>query len=112
MTKKKYDIFSYEELQQERMLLKQKIIEQENSLKENPVVKIANSFNGSKSVTGSVKEALSEFNFQSGETLISSLLLASKATRKYFIGYTVAKEMVPYLLQKVKEVLKSKKELN
>ncbi|PHS66738.1 MAG: hypothetical protein COB12_05910 [Flavobacterium sp.] len=110
--KKQYDIFSYEDLQRERQKLKLIIIEQEVSLKENPIVKITKSFNNSSSVSSSVKEVFSGLNFQSGEALISSLLLSSKKTRKYYLAYIVAKEMVPFTIQKVKELVESRKAID
>jgi uncharacterized phage infection (PIP) family protein YhgE len=106
--KKQFDIFSYGDLQRERQKLKQTIQKQEESFKENPVVKIANSFNKSSSVSSSMKEAFSGLNFQTGEALISSLLLSIKKTRKYYLAYIVAKEMIPFTIKKVKDIMKSK----
>ncbi len=107
--KKQYDIFSYEDLQRERQKLKQTIKEQEDSLKENPLVKISNSLKSTNSVSSSVKDVFSGLNLQSGEALVSSLLLANKKTRKYALAYIIAKEMIPFTIQKVKEIIDSKK---
>ncbi len=108
--KKQYDIFSYEDLQRERQKLEQTIKEQEDSLKENPLVKISNSLKSTNSVSSSVKDVFSGLNLQSGEALVSSLLLANKKTRKYALAYIIAKEMIPFTIQKVKEIIDSKKE--
>ncbi|MFK5982945.1 MAG: hypothetical protein QM499_08535 [Flavobacteriaceae bacterium] len=105
----KYDITSFDELQQVRKNLKEVIEEQEASFKNNPLVKISNSLSNSGSLTSSLKEGFSDINFKSAEAIISSLLLSFKSTRKYFVGFLIAKEMVPFMINKVKELTESRK---
>jgi len=108
-SKKQLDICSFKELQIARVNLKQTIKTQEESFRNNPISKIASSFNDSKSVSKSLKEGFSNLNLQSAETIISSLFLALKSTRKYYIGYIVAREMIPFVIEKVNEIASLKK---
>ena len=105
----KYDITSFDELQQVRKNLKEVIEEQETSLKNSPLVKISNSLSNTSSLTESLKDGFSDINFKSAETIVSSLLLTFKSTRKYFVGFLIAKEMVPFMINKVKELTEKKK---
>jgi len=105
---KKYDINSFEELQQVRQNLKQVIEDQETSFKNSPLVKVSNSLSNTGSITKSLKDGFSDINTKSAENIISSLLLTFKSTRKYFVGFLIAKEMVPFIIQKANDVLKTK----
>ncbi len=84
----------------------------EDNFRNNPIMKISNSLiSGFKSNNDNpFKHPLSfkkDVNFKLGaEGVLSTLLLASKSTRKYFIAYTVAKEMIPYTLTKIQDLLK------
>lgn len=40
------------------------------------------------------------------EGVLSALLLANKTTRKYFIMFTVAKEMIPFAIGKINDLIK------
>jgi len=106
---KKYDISSFDELQQVRQNLKQVIEKQETSFKNNPLVKVSNSLSNTGSITKSLKDGFSDINFKSAESIVSSLLLTFKSTRKYFVGFLIAKEMIPFVVTKVKELTEKKK---
>lgn len=108
MTKNEFNIESFDDLKfaQKQLRLDNEIIEL--SIKENPVVKITSSLLGGNSIKDTFGNNLSGGNRQSGGKMIKALLLASKVTRKYFIGYTIAKEMVPYTLNKVNDLLKKR----
>tara|TARA_B100000795_G_C22671418_1_gene388088 strand:- start:576 stop:920 length:345 start_codon:yes stop_codon:yes gene_type:complete len=108
MSKNTYDIKSYEDLQTARRKLSVSIQEQELSFKNHPILKIADSIKNKESIKSTLFENLSEINFESGEKLISSFLLSNKVTRKYFAGYLLAKEMIPYVFEKIKSILSSK----
>ena len=101
MAKEVYNIESFEDLKfaQEQIRKDNKVIEQ--SIKENPVLKISSSLLGGGSVKNTFVNSLSGENKHAGSKMIKTLLLASKFTRKYFIGYTIAKEMIPYTLDKI-----------
>jgi len=105
MAKEVYNIESFEDLKfaQEQIRKDNKMIEQ--SIKDNPVIKISSSLLGGGSVKNTFVNNLSEGNRRSGSKMIRTLLLANKFTRKYFIGYTIAKEMVPYTLSKINGLL-------
>jgi len=106
--KRHIEIGSFEELQLARKNLKAVIKAQESSAKESPIAKISKIFNGSKSLSKSIQGGFSDLNIQYVETIISSLLLSLKATRKYYVAYIVAKEMVPFVIKKVSETIKTK----
>lgn len=105
----KYDITSFEQLQQVRKNLKQVIKDQETSFKNSPLIKISSTLSNTGSITKSLKDGFSDINFKSAETIVSSLLLTFKSTRKYFVGFLIAKEMVPFMVNKVKEITESRK---
>lgn len=107
-SKKTYDIKSYEDLKAARNQLKTIIKEQEQSFNNNPIVKIADAIKNKESIKTSLFENLPDLKFETGEKLLSSFLLTNKVTRKYFAGYLVAKEMIPYLFDKIKSIVNSK----
>lgn len=108
LSKNTYDIKSYEDLQAAKKDLKSVIKEQEQSFKDNPIVKIADSLKNKDAIKNTLFENIPEINFTTGEKLISSFLLTNKVTRKYFAGYLVVKEMIPYIYDKVKGLVNSK----
>ena len=105
----KYDITSFEELQQVRKDLKNVIKEQETSFKNSPLIKISNTLSNTGSISKSLKDGFSDINFKSAENIVSSLLLTLKPTRKYFVGFLIAKEMIPFVVNKVKELTENRK---
>jgi hypothetical protein len=110
MSNKTYDIKSYEDLQAVRKNLRFSIQEQELSFKNNPIVKIADSIKNKESIKSTLFENLPEIKFETGEKLISSFLLGNKVTRNYFAIYLVAKEMIPYIFEKIKGIVSSNEE--
>lgn len=106
MAKNEFNIESFDDLKFAQQQLRLDNANIELSIQENPVVKISSSLLGGNSVKDTFVNNLSGGNRQSGAKMIKALLLASKVTRKYFIGYTIAKEMVPYTLQKVNDLLR------
>lgn len=108
MSNKTSDIKSYEDLQAAKKNLIISIQEQELSFKNNSIVKIADSIKNKESVKTILFENLPEIKFETGEQFISSFLLGNKVTRNYFAGYLVAKEMIPYIFEKIKGIISSK----
>lgn len=109
----KRNINSYEDLLLEKQRLRREISEQEYSFKANPVYKIASSLihtNRNNPFTHPLtfaKDIDTRAYLKLGaEGILSALLLTSKSTRKYFIMYTVAKEMLPYTIAKINELIK------
>ncbi len=117
MAKEVYNIESFEDLKFAREQIKKDNKNIELSIKENPILKISSSLLGGGAILkilggrggGSVKNTfinnLSSGNRQSGSQIIRGLLLANKATRKYFVGYTIASKMIPYTLHKISGLL-------
>ena len=108
MAKNEFNIESFDDLKfaQEQLRIDNKSIEL--SFKENPIVKISSSLLGGESVKDTFVNNLSSVKRPSGGKMINTLLLANKFTRRYFVGYTIAKEMIPYTLNKVNELLKKR----
>ncbi len=108
MARNEFNIESFEDLKFAQEQLRKDNKEIELSIKNNPVVKVLASLLGGQSVKETFVNNLSGGNRQSGAKMIKALLLANKITRKYFVGYTIAKEMIPYTLSKVNELLSKK----
>lgn len=106
MSDPEYNIDSFEDLEFAREQIKKDLKEQEMSFKQNPVVKISSSLLGANGIQENFTNKLSVGNRRSGSNMVNTLLLASKFTRKYFIAYTIAKEMVPFTLNKIKGIFK------
>ncbi len=113
------NIKSYKDLKLAKKRLKLEIRQQEESFKNNPVFNIATSLFGSNKQSNVFKKPLSfvsnknSFSFSKdhdlksiAENILSTILISNKVTRKYFIAFTIAKEMVPFTLQKVNELLR------
>jgi len=105
MAKEVYNIESFEDLKfaQEQIRKDNKAIEQ--SIKDSPIVRISSSLLGGEPIKENFVNNLSDGNREAGGRMIRALLLANKFTRKYFVGYTIAKEMIPYTLSKISGLL-------
>ncbi|MEN8186768.1 MAG: hypothetical protein ABFR05_06535 [Bacteroidota bacterium] len=105
-----FTIQSFEDLKSEKQRLKQEIKRQEFEFRNNPISRIAASFSGGSSIADTLFSSSSvgsRDTRRSGiNSMFSSFLLASKATRKYYVAYTIAKEMVPFTIKKVNEFIK------
>ena len=108
MINKTSDIKSYKDLKAAKINLRISIQEQEQSFKNNSVVKIVDSIKNKESAKSILFENLPGIKFETGEQFISSFLLGNKVTRNYFTGYLVAKEMIPYIFEKIKGIVSSK----
>ena len=105
-----FNINSYDDLINAKKILKAEIEEQENSFINNPVFKISSSLFSGGSLKNSFQNSFDSFSLsdmlKTGENLLSTALMASKKTRKFFIAFVVAKEMVPFLFMKINEMFK------
>lgn len=102
-------IMTYQDLLTAKKELKEEISLQETDFQNNKLVKFASSFDSGKSLKGSVLETISSAGFKDIITsplgsLLSTYLLSNKTLRKYFIGYTILKETIPYAFQKLKDM--------
>jgi len=106
-----YRIRSINDLNRARQVLRNKIAEQEQQLLGHPVISIPLSFLETSSVKGSIQTAMESISLDNYKhammSLISTVLLANRKTRKFFIGFVIAKELVPYVLHKVEEMRKN-----
>ncbi len=105
-----FKINSFEDLLSAKKRLKSEIEDQENSFMDNPVFKISSSFFSGDSFKNSFQKSFDSLSLndiiKTGENLLSTVLMANKKTRKYFIAFVVAKEMVPFLFMKINEMFK------
>ena len=104
-------INSYKDLQTAKKLLKIEINVQEIEFKNNPIFKISSSFFKGNSFKSSFQNSFASLSIdnykKTAENLISTILMASKKTRKYFIAFIIAREMVPYTIHKINDLLKN-----
>lgn len=102
-------ISTYQDLLDAKKELKVDISLQENEFKNNKFVKFVSSLDKGESIKGSVLETISSIGFKDIITsplgsLLSTYLLSNKVIRKYFIGFTILKETIPFALQKLKDL--------
>lgn len=102
-------INTYQDLLDAKKELKEEIFLQEADFKNNKLVKFTSSFDKGKALKGTVLETISSVGFKDIITsplgsLLSTYLLSNKVIRKYFIGYTILKETIPYAFQKLKDM--------
>ena len=124
-----YGIKTFADLKAEKAKLKSEISTIESDFKSSPVLKIGSAVFGLKigsAVFGKDKHPDSAFKrplsfltkgkdntlttglVHTTENLLGTFLISNKFTRKYFIGYTIAKEMIPFAVKKFNEVFKDK----
>ncbi len=113
-------IKSFDDLKAEKIRLRSEISQIETDFKSNPVLKISSLvFGKDKHADSSFKHPLSfltagkEKTLTTGlihttESLLGTFLISNRFTRKYYVGYTIAKEMIPFAIKKFNEVFKDK----
>ena len=98
------------DLERAKKELKQEITLQEDELLQNPLVSIPMSFLQSSTLKGSIQNSLESISLENYNqalmSLIGTVMLANKRTRKFFIGFVIAKELVPFVIDRVKEAMK------
>ena len=102
-------ISTYQDLLNAKKKLKEEISLQEAEFKNNKLVKFVSSVDSGESIKGSVLETISSVGFKDIITsplgsLLSTYLLSNKVIRKYFIGFTILKETIPYAFRKLKDL--------
>lgn len=102
-------ILTYQDLLDAKKELKEEISLQETEFQNNKLVKFATSLDKGESLKGSVLESLSSVGIKDIVTsplgsLLSTYLLSNKTIRKYFIGFTILKETIPYAFRKLKDM--------
>ena len=103
-------IATFEELNLAKQKLANTIKQQEDELLSSPVVSLASSVFRFVSVRSSLKESMEMVSIdhykKAAINLISTVLMANKKTRKFYVGFVIVKEMIPFILQKVNEYTK------
>lgn len=103
-------ITTFNELNLAKQKLANTIKKQEQEFLDSPLLSIASTIFQGGSVRSSLKhsmESISLENYKSAAmNLISTVLMANKKTRKFFVGFIIAKEMIPFILDKLNEYVK------
>ena len=103
-------ITSLAELNLAKQELTRKIKEQEDEILNSPVLAIARGLFQGGSIRHSLKHSMESVSVESYKkaamNLLSTALMANRRTRKFFVGFIIAKEMVPFILEKVNEYVK------
>ncbi|MFK5880270.1 MAG: hypothetical protein QM478_12345 [Flavobacteriaceae bacterium] len=102
-------ISTYQDLLNAKKELKEEISLQEADFQNNKFIKFATSIDEGEPLKGTILESLSSVGFKDIITsplgsLLSTYLLSNKTIRKYFIGYTILRETIPYAFQKLKDI--------
>ena len=103
-------ITTFNELNVAKQNLANTIKKQEKEILNSPLLSIASTIFQGGSVRSSLKDSMESFSLENYKkaamNLLSTVLMANKKTRKFFVGFIIAKEMVPFILEKVNEYVK------
>jgi len=90
--------------------LSDEIADQERRLLENPLIAVPLALFENSSVKGSLEESLESFSLSNYKGalmgLLSTVLLSNKRTRKFYIGFVIAREIFPFAYKKIEEMIK------
>jgi len=90
--------------------LRLEIAAQEVELLEHPLVSIPMALIEGTSVKGSIHDSLESFSLGNYKNalmrLVGTFLLANRKTRKIFIVFMLAKELVPFVIHKMNDIVK------
>jgi len=105
-------IRTYEDLMVAKQFLRSEINKQEATFLNNPIFNISSNIFKGSSLKDSLKNSLGSLSrenlIKTAENLLSTFLLANKKTRGIYIGFVIAKEMIPFTLLKINEMLNKK----
>lgn len=109
-SKREGQITSFKELNIAKQHLAESIRAQEEEILNSPLFSIPTALFKGSSVKGAFKSSMETFSLDhyksAAMNLLSTFLMSNKRTRKFFVGFIIAKEMVPFLMEKVNEYLK------
>lgn len=107
------EIKTFADLNLAKQNLKLTIKEQESEILSNPVLSIPLSIIKGGSIKGSLQksmESVSLYDYKKAFlSLISTVFMANKRTRKFFVAFIIAKEMVPFIIDKLNEFVKKER---
>lgn len=103
-------ITSYEELLNSKQNLKIEIEELEGQIKDHKLIKLTNVFSGNKSSKDAILESISSIGIKDVlnsplGNIATTFFLTNKFFRKYFVGFTILKQTIPYAFTKLKDLL-------
>ena len=103
-------IRSMRDLNRAKETLRLEIADQEVELLEHPLVSIPMALIDGASVKGSIHDSIESFSLGNYKNALMSLagtfLLANRKTRKIFIVFMLAKELVPFVIHKMNDIIK------
>ena len=103
-------IRSMKDLKEAKERLRLEIAAQETELLEHPLVSIPMALIDGASVKGSIHDSLESFSLGNYKNALMSLagtfLLANRKTRKIFIVFMLAKELVPFVVHKMNDIIR------
>lgn len=109
-SRSKHKITTFEELNAAKQKLANTIKKQEEEFLSSPLLSIVSTIFQGGSVRNSLKHSMESISLENYKkaamNLLSTVLMANKRTRKFFVGFIIAKEMVPFILEKVNEYVK------
>lgn len=99
-----------QDLNRAKEKLRLNIAAQEVELLEHPLVSIPMALMEGTSMKGSIHDSLESFSLGNYKNALMSLLgtflLANRKTRKIFIVFMLAKELVPFVVHKMNDIVK------
>ena len=103
-------IKTFADLNRAKQKLTLEIKEQESNFLNSPIFTISAAIMDAGSIKSGLKSSMDSFSLHDYKkvalNLVSTALLANRRTRKFAIGFIIAKEMVPFILDKVNEYMK------
>ena len=101
---------SYQDLLQAKQELKNEISDQETEIRNNKFVRFSSAVANPGELKNTVLDTVNTLKLKDILTspignIVSSYLLSNKVLRKYFIGYTILRQTIPYGLNKLKDML-------
>ncbi len=112
----KKNITTYNDLIEAQNELRKEVNAIEENISSKPIFKIATSFiNGGQDIKDSIISSITSYNFKDSlsspiGSVLTTLLLSNKTLRKYFVGFTILKETIPFAYSKLNEILKEAEE--
>lgn len=97
---------TFDDLLRIKLDLKYEISGLESEIKDNKFLKISSSFLGEESLKDSIFDSISSVSIKELlkgplAKLLSTFLMSNKITRKYFVPFTIIKEMIPFVIEKI-----------
>lgn len=103
-------IETFADFNRARQKLDLEIKNQEAEILNSPVFTIPAALFNAGSVKDNLKDSFGSISLhdykKAAMNLLSTALMANRRTRKFFVGFLIAKEMVPFILDKVNEFVK------